>query len=236
MLLNNLEFSNTQKIHDDGNIISIKLKPINELLLDNLFNILLGEISLVFLVYLATSFIYIACSISKIPFYDLYTIILFIIPHLIIIFKLAFIRNFIINKKNNEFVVFNNIKTIKYIKITELDKIMVSKKVKLVKAGKYNREYTLTTWEVYLIDKHKEKIFLTKFINKDDASESKRLLSSFTSSYTEETRQVLNSIFIFGYDKVFFDNFWSDTGEKIKNLVTKLADSLNLKLELLYEN
>ena len=55
--LNNLKFSSTRKIEDNGTNLTITLKPLKELILDNIFSFLFFEILLFILIHAILFFI-----------------------------------------------------------------------------------------------------------------------------------------------------------------------------------
>lgn len=225
-LLNNLSISSTLKTQDDGKTFAIILKPLSQLIYDNIWEIIVFESLMLVLIFFISFFVTLMLIIFRFRFYFVYIyIISFILINLIKLIKLALTKNLTLNEINGKYSISNYFK-INQGKISDLKNILVIKSKKKVSANKYHKAYTITSWELNIESDNGKRFFLNKFSYKDDeGKEAQGLLSSMLSD-----RNTVKIIEQCEEEKDLFNTFWSDNGQEARNLATKLAERLNIEI------
>jgi hypothetical protein len=226
------EISPTKEIIDDGKKIVIGLKPLGRLIHDNLSGILFFELMLFFVLLPGCGILEVFLALIfkiRAVYWDLLPSLFFFI-NLLKLIPLLFTNNLLINQLTGKFFSKHNFKE-KAGKISDFKKILVSRRAKRIYANKYHKEYTVTSWKIYLVLDSGKKIFLHKFSNEDNGEESQRLSASWNTGTGEDGQKVIKAILANEKENVLLNNFWADTGQEARQFVTKLAQRLNLEIE-----
>lgn len=231
--LNDISVSATLKLTDDGHIITFGLKPLGQLIHDNLLKVIFFELVLVPILVVANGVLDVAIPFLfrvRIGYLSL-IIITFMMVNTLVLIPLLRAKKLVMNESTGDYF-YKNKSQIKKGKLSEFKKILVVKKIKRVPQGRYSREYTLTSWEVSIQLTSGEKIILHQFTHTDDGKESQRLAASWNLDSSEDGKSVIKAILSSSMEKDIFNTFWADTGQDVRNMVMQLSQRLHLEIEL----
>lgn len=236
-LLNNLNVSPTRKIDDSGKIFSINLKPLTQLIYDNIIKIFFFDLLLFISLSTFIFILGISSHFYKSNYYFI-TIFSFIIINIVFtLTKLTFTQKLLINESNNRYRL-SNFFIKKEGKLSEFRSILVVKSFKEMHDNEGNIEYVITYWKLYLTLDDNSKIFLSTFKSSEDdrGKEAQGLAATWKYDYKKDDSNLIKAIESSQeqVEKSLLDAlFWSNTpqGQEAKSLAMKIAKRLDLEVE-----